>query len=100
MNVNRSRQNNDVDLIRRFANHQAQAGGWIAYSAETIRIQTQEACSIITPENALTLYNFFKFLPGIQLGIKGGILFWNILCHYLQIRLYAEYGTFPVMTGC
>jgi len=59
MNVNRIRQNNDVDLIRRFANYQAQAGGWITYSAETIRIQTQEACSIITPENASTLYNFF-----------------------------------------
>jgi len=59
MNVIRSRQHNDVDLIRRFANHQAQAGGWIAYSAETIRIQVQEACNIITPENTLTLYNFF-----------------------------------------
>jgi len=46
------------------------------------------------------IVQFLKFLPGMELGIKSDILFWTILCHYFQIRLYAEYGTFPVMTGC
>jgi len=46
------------------------------------------------------IVQFLKLVPGFELGIKSDILFWTILCHYLQIRLYAEYGTFTVMTSC